>query len=365
MGHGHLRAFFLSALAFLIVACDPGGPGLGGSFGGRPAEDGSLRVTALIGPPESVQSRILGAIANQSAAEDMPISIGTDSPAEFSITGYLTATTVGRRTQLAYVWDVFDQTNDRVHRVSGELTVERASDVPWDALDTDADNRVASAAVNGIKAWADARQPSDPSPAPRATDAQTQSSNGAVVIPQNRAEATEASKAGAAEASSPLADTETAEAPAQSQTNLFTRLVDTSQRGSAASDANTQRKSSRRGVPLVLTGVEGAPGTSAPDFVNAIVQAMGPYQISVETTPVARKAHRLKADISVSPPERGSRLAAIIWTVEDDRGTPVGTVRQVNKVPQNTGKSGWKRYANEAAERAAYGLAELMIENPI
>jgi hypothetical protein len=45
---------------------------------------------------------------------------------------------------------------------------------------------------------------------------------------------------------------------------------------------------------------------------------------------------RLAADITLNPPEAGRQMLALVWHVNDGRGTRLGEVRQMTKVADGT-----------------------------
>jgi hypothetical protein len=116
----------------------------------RAAPGVPIAVEAIEGPPAEVTGALNAALVQ--AAADHQVTLVDDAQApRFRIKGYVTSDPApDGKTELAYVWDVFDASNRRAQRVTG--TVEMAGDPanPWARLDDKALKRLAGKSMDGI-----------------------------------------------------------------------------------------------------------------------------------------------------------------------------------------------------------------------
>jgi len=108
-----------------------------------------IAVAPIEGPPEAVQSAFSDALAQAAASHQ--VTIADDGQARFRIKGYLTAdTTEAGKTQLTYVWDVFDAANRRAQRITGSDQAAGDAADPWSHVDAKALQRIAGKSMDGI-----------------------------------------------------------------------------------------------------------------------------------------------------------------------------------------------------------------------
>ena len=124
--------------------------GFESSVSPRQAPGVPIAVEAIEGPPAEVTGALSAALVQ--AAADRQVTLVDDKQApRFRLKGYVTADQAADgKTELAYVWDVFDASNRRAQRVTG--TVETAGDPanPWAQLDDKTLKRVAGKSMDGI-----------------------------------------------------------------------------------------------------------------------------------------------------------------------------------------------------------------------
>jgi hypothetical protein len=109
-----------------------------------------IAVEAIEGPPAEVTSALSAALVQ--AAADHQVSLVDDAQApRFRVKGYVTAGVApDGKTELAYVWDVFDASNRRAQRVTGTEEVTGDPADPWARLDDKALKRIAGKSMDGI-----------------------------------------------------------------------------------------------------------------------------------------------------------------------------------------------------------------------
>ena len=124
--------------------------GFEASVPSRMAPGVPIAVEAIEGPPVEVTGALNAALVQAAADRQVTLVDDTQAP-RFRLKGYVTADQAADgKTELAYVWDVFDASNRRAQRVTG--SVETAGDPanPWGQLDDKALKRVAGKSMDGI-----------------------------------------------------------------------------------------------------------------------------------------------------------------------------------------------------------------------
>ncbi len=67
--------------------------------------------------------------------------------------GYFTPLVEGKETTVIYVWDVYDPSGNRVHRISGQQKSKSASGDGWKAVPPATMQAIADATVDQLAAW--------------------------------------------------------------------------------------------------------------------------------------------------------------------------------------------------------------------
>src|SRR5262249_54255485 len=78
--------------------------------------------------------------------------ISREQTSAYRVRGYLAVKVTKRQTTVAWVWDVFDQSEQRVLRISGEETAKTRNRDAWAAADDAMLRRIASPSVEQLAA---------------------------------------------------------------------------------------------------------------------------------------------------------------------------------------------------------------------
>ena len=110
--------------AALLAACALGGcASSGGSSGAfAMASGGAATVTfeSIDGPPPQVFDRMVGVLDTESKLRNLSI-VSREVAATYRVRSYLSAQVVRGRTMIAWVWDVYDGSQQRAMRLSGMI----------------------------------------------------------------------------------------------------------------------------------------------------------------------------------------------------------------------------------------------------
>ncbi len=159
------------AAALLVVACGLGGCAGSGSIGSSfamasTASGPTVAFESIDGPPPQVFERMVGVLDSESKLRSLSI-VSREGSASYRVRSYLAAQVSRGRTTIAWVWDVYDQNQQRALRLSGEEPAGKAGRDAWAAADdlVLAENR-ASRIERAERPWSTARSRSRHTPAP-------------------------------------------------------------------------------------------------------------------------------------------------------------------------------------------------------
>jgi hypothetical protein len=159
------------AAALLAAAC-----ALGGCAGGGAASDSyamassgggsgsTVAFESIDGPPPQVFDRMVGVLDSESKLRNLSIA-SREGQASYRVRSYLAAEVIRGRTMIAWVWDVYDSTQQRALRLSGEEPASKAAGRDaWAAADDLVLRRIAQAGFSGLTAMVNGTAPVDEPP---------------------------------------------------------------------------------------------------------------------------------------------------------------------------------------------------------
>ena len=144
------------AAALLVVACALGGCAAGGaasgSFAMAPGGSGAtVAFESIDGPPQAVFDRMVSVLDSESKLRNLSI-VSREGGASYRVRSYLSAQVVRGRTMIAWVWDVYDNNQQRALRLSGEEPAGKAGRDAWAAADDLVLRKIAQAGLAGLSA---------------------------------------------------------------------------------------------------------------------------------------------------------------------------------------------------------------------
>lgn len=167
-GLAGLRLAVVTTLAATFLAgCAGGGLQATSSTTGRGA---TIAFESIDGLPQSQFARLVGFLSEEAKSRDLAV-VTRDSPSQFRARGYASAQVRGKRTVIAWVWDVYDAQQQRAMRVSGEQA-SAAKARGWAAADDQALRNIARESLTQL-AWFLANPEAPPANPPEAPSAGT------------------------------------------------------------------------------------------------------------------------------------------------------------------------------------------------
>jgi hypothetical protein len=307
---GCLKRIASTALAVIAAAClsacggGPGSPSSGSSFWSSAtsllSRSTKVAVAPIIGTPPQVAQDLTEALVAAGKDRSLTLIPGTGN-ANYTLRGYLVASSEKGGSKISYIWDVTDAKGERVARVSGdELIAARAGSDPWSGVDSGALRSIAGKTTSQLAA--------------------TLSRGGS---------------SAAAVASSEGSPATTAAAP----------------RPTAAP--------SPKSAGVIVAPVSGAPGDGQRSLTTALKKRLYAGGIKLANG-VAENVYTVKGSVVLSDASGGKQSIRIDWLVLDPSGKRLGTVSQQNTIPRGSLNGPWGAIADAAAGAAADGIIKLL-----
>lgn len=158
------------AAALILAACgNTGGSGssssstpAGGSTAPAPPAvpfaEAKFAFAPVTGAPATVLTRLSAELGKEAYVQRVSLVPSGDTSATYVVKGYLSAVGDTSGTILVYVWDIFDTSGRRVHRISGQETSSGGSQTdPWSGVDASSTTNVARRTISSIVAWGNGR----------------------------------------------------------------------------------------------------------------------------------------------------------------------------------------------------------------
>jgi hypothetical protein len=158
------------AAVLLVVATALGGCAGGGANSGSyaMASTGSgptVAFESIDGPSPQVFDRMVGVLDSESKLRNLSI-VSREGGAAYRVRSYLSAQVVRGKTVIAWVWDVYDNNQQRAWRLSGEEAAGKAGRDAWAAADDLVLRKIAQAGLSGLSSMINGTPDTAPAPAP-------------------------------------------------------------------------------------------------------------------------------------------------------------------------------------------------------
>jgi hypothetical protein len=162
----------LIAAALLVVAsalggCAGGGATGSGSYAMATSAGGGPTVAfeSIDGPPPQVFERMVSVLDSESKLRNLSI-VSREGGASYRVRSYLSAQVVRGKTVIAWVWDVYDNNQQRALRLAGEEAAGKAGRDAWAAADDLVLRKIAQAGLSGLTGMISGTPDTVPAPAP-------------------------------------------------------------------------------------------------------------------------------------------------------------------------------------------------------
>ncbi|SHF14731.1 hypothetical protein SAMN02745157_1756 [Kaistia soli DSM 19436] len=165
-GNWPVRAFVAMTAAMALSACG-GGDGVTGAAQSMataitptavappavPLSQAKIAFAPVTGAPATILTNISAQLGKEAFTQQVNLVPSNDPEATYIIKGYLSAVGDASGTILVFVWDVFDRSGRRVHRISGQSMAPGATRDPWSGVDAATTADVARQTINALVDW--------------------------------------------------------------------------------------------------------------------------------------------------------------------------------------------------------------------
>src|SRR5882672_299435 len=105
-----------------LGGCANGGAGTGsGAFAMAGSSGPTVAFESIDGPPPQIFDRMVSVLDSESKLRNLSI-VSREGTSSYRVRSYLSAQVVRGKTMIAWVWDVYDNNQQRALRLSGEET---------------------------------------------------------------------------------------------------------------------------------------------------------------------------------------------------------------------------------------------------
>ena len=160
------------AAALLVIAsalggCAGGGAAGSGSYAMATSAGGGPTVAfeSIDGPPSQVFDRMVSVLDSESKLRNLSI-VSREGGASYRVRSYLSAQVVRGKAVIAWVWDVYDNNQQRALRLSGEEPAGKAGRDAWTSADDLVLRKIAQAGFSGLSGMINGAPDTAPAPVP-------------------------------------------------------------------------------------------------------------------------------------------------------------------------------------------------------
>ncbi|HEY6699828.1 MAG TPA: hypothetical protein VI137_03270 [Pseudolabrys sp.] len=145
---GCLGSLLTVVCALALAGCNPDNQGLSAA---QP-RGATVAFDSLDGLPPGQFQKIVGNLNEEAQSRRLAV-ISREQPSAYRVRGYLAVRVTKRQTTVSWVWDVFDQSEQRVLRISGEENAKVRQRDAWAAADDGMLRRIANTSMEQLAAF--------------------------------------------------------------------------------------------------------------------------------------------------------------------------------------------------------------------
>jgi len=143
-----LGGLLAAACTLALAGCDPDGQGMSAA---QP-RGATVAFDSLDGLPPGQFQKLVKNLNEEAQARHLAV-ISREQSSAYRVRGYLAVKVTKHQTTVTWVWDVFDQEENRAIRISGEETQKVRHRDAWTAADDAMLHRIARASVEQLAAF--------------------------------------------------------------------------------------------------------------------------------------------------------------------------------------------------------------------
>jgi hypothetical protein len=112
-----------------------------------------LRVDPIVGATVDVATPLTERLAQRVRARGITLAGSAGTSATHVLKGYFSTLTEGGQTTVIYVWDVYDPTGNRLHRINGQQKAPPGGGEGWAAVPAETMQAIADSTVDQLTSW--------------------------------------------------------------------------------------------------------------------------------------------------------------------------------------------------------------------
>ncbi|WEZ82945.1 hypothetical protein P6U16_18615 [Rhizobium sp. 32-5/1] len=117
------------------------------------AATGTIRFLPIIGAPVQAVTPLSKQLGAEARAHGLTIKGASDPTSQHILKGYFSALKDGDQTTVVYVWDVLDNSGNRLHRIQGQDTVPGGGPDLWSAVPAETMQGIATKSIDAYLSW--------------------------------------------------------------------------------------------------------------------------------------------------------------------------------------------------------------------
>ncbi|WP_018699425.1 hypothetical protein [Amorphus coralli] len=118
-----------------------------------PKDEVTVAFEPFTGIPGNIADELAGEIAAAAEVRKITLVKRLGSPATYRVKGFLSAISSDNAANIVYVFDVFDASGKRLHRITGERQAGVYAGDPWSGVGTAQLSLVATDVIFQLDAW--------------------------------------------------------------------------------------------------------------------------------------------------------------------------------------------------------------------
>lgn len=112
-----------------------------------------IQFAPIVGTSVEAATSLSERLAVRARERGIRMTGASDTGTTHMLKGYFTPLAEGKETTVIYVWDVYDPTGNRVHRISGQQKAASAGGDGWASVPSSAMQAIADATIDQLTAW--------------------------------------------------------------------------------------------------------------------------------------------------------------------------------------------------------------------
>lgn len=112
-----------------------------------------IQFAPIVGTSVEAATSLSERLAVRARERGIRMTGASDTGTTHLLKGYFTPLAEGKETTVIYVWDVYDPTGNRVHRISGQQKAPSAGGDGWASVPSSAMRAIADATIDQLTAW--------------------------------------------------------------------------------------------------------------------------------------------------------------------------------------------------------------------